>query len=192
MTESSQFKNIEKIYTLYEASTSQESNSLYIAGWVAKKVLSILKFKNCIVCKNNLLNIDISHTEQLSNTESVKENSSLSSSSTSLLKHVFIEADTIFNENISSLCFRRNVSSLLHKCLYDKLNLNFIQCIEHKEELKHTIVLLIIKLFLRIFCKSINRILSGRDTRYVGNNIIFKQAIAYYEKKRKKYASIKM
>lgn len=185
LTESSQVKNIENMHKGYPL---QESNRSYVAGWVVKKVLSITKFKNCIACKESLLSNDTSHTEyiQLINPEYVKEKQSLTYPSMCFLKDIFIEADSVLNENISSLCFRRNVSVLLRERVYEKLNSNFVKCIEHKEELKHAVIQVIIKLFLYTFYKSVNRILSGRDTRYVASNTIFKQAIVHYEKKQKR------
>lgn len=76
---------------------------------------------------------------------------------------------------------------MLHTLLNEKLNLDFIRCDEHKEELKHVVIQKITKLFLYTFCKIVNRILSGRDTRYISTNIIFQQAIEYYKKKQKRF-----
>lgn len=122
---------------------------------------------------------------RLIHAEYVKEKSSLTYPSMCFLKYAFIEADSILNESISSLCFRRNVSALLHSRLYDKLNLSFLKCIEHKEESKCAIIQIITKSFLYTFCKIINTILSGRDSRHIGRNFIFRQALEYYKKKQK-------
>lgn len=188
LIESSQTKNVENMHKAYPL---QENDRLYVAGWVVKKVLSMKKFKNCITCKESLLRNNISLKEyiQLINAEYVaKEKPSLTYPSMCFLKDAFIEIDSLLNENISSLCFRRNVPVLLRERVYDKLNLKFIKCIEHRKELKHTVVQVIIKLFLYTFCKTVNRILSGRDTRYVAyRNSIFKQAIEYYKKKQKRF-----
>lgn len=147
------------------------------------------KFKNCITCKESLLSTDTSDKEyiQIINAEYVKEKPSLTYPSMCFLKDIFFEVDSILNENISSVCFRKNVSVLLRERVYEKLNSNFVKCIEHKEELKLAVIQVIIKFFLYTFCKTVNRILSGRDTRYVATNIIFKQAIEHYNKKQKRF-----
>lgn len=75
---------------------------------------------------------------------------------------------------------------MLHTILNEKLSLDFIRCNEHKKELKD-VIQKITKLFLYTFCKIVNRILSGRDTRYISTNIIFQQAIEHYKKKQKRF-----
>jgi len=146
------------------------------------------KFKNSITCKESLLSTDTSDKEyiQIINAEYIKEKPSLTYPPICLLKDIFIKVDSILNENISSVCFRKNVSVLLRERVYEKLNSNFVKCIEHKEELKLAVIQVIIQLFLYTFCKTINRILSSHDTRYIGSNIIFKQAIEHYKNKQKR------
>jgi len=71
-----------------------------------------------------------------SHREYVQKKPSLTYPSLPFLKHAYLEADCILNENISSIYFRKNISALLRKRLNEKLNLDFFQCYIHKEELK--------------------------------------------------------
>lgn len=61
------------------------------------------KFKNCVVCKKNLLRVDISHKYvTLINIEYVKEKDFLTYLPMCFYKYMFIETVSILNENISS------------------------------------------------------------------------------------------
>lgn len=169
--------------------SSCRNSQVYVAGWIAKKTLSLKQFKNCSACKRSLLTTDTTCEvyRQLVHREYVQEKPSLTYPNMSFLQEAFIKADSILNENISAICFRRNVSALLRARLNETLNLDFIKCNEHNKELKRSVIQKIVKLFLYTFCKTINKILSGRDTRYIAKNFIFKQAIEHYKKKKKRY-----
>ncbi|XP_036139614.1 uncharacterized protein LOC118648110 isoform X2 [Monomorium pharaonis] len=172
--------------------SSHKNGQVYVAGWIAKKILSLKQFKNCPECKQNLLATDTTCEEyaEIAYKEYVQEKPSLIYPSMSFLKYAFIEADNILNQNISLLCFRRNVSALLQARLNDKLNLDFLKCNQHKIELKKAVIQKITRLYLFNFCKTINKILSGRDTRHLGTNMILTQAIELYKKKQSRYKKI--
>lgn len=132
------FQISQEIHTV----SQHRTNHAYVAGWIVKKILSLKQFKNCVACKRSLLTIDTTREEymQLIHREYVREKSSLTYPSMSFLKQVFLEADSILNENISSVCFWRNISVLLHERLNQKLNSDFIQCFIRTEELKFNII----------------------------------------------------
>lgn len=92
---------------MHKISSHKNNSQMYVAGWIAKKILSLKQFKNCLACKQSLLTTDITSEEyvQLVHKEYVREKPSLTYPSMSFFKHAFIEADSILNKNIPLLYF---------------------------------------------------------------------------------------
>jgi len=139
---------------IHQTSSHKNNSKMYVAGWIAKKILSLKQFKNCLACKQSLLTTDITSEEyiHLIHREYVREKPSLTYPSMSFFKHAFITDDSFLNKNIS-LLFRRNVSALLYTLLNEKLSLDFIHCNTHKKELKDVVIKKIINCFYTHFVR---------------------------------------
>lgn len=65
--------------TIMHKISSYKNRQVYVAGWIAKKILSLKQCKNCPAYKQSLLTTDTTHEEymQLAHREYVREKPSL-------------------------------------------------------------------------------------------------------------------
>nr|XP_012224936.1 PREDICTED: uncharacterized protein LOC105673674 [Linepithema humile] len=90
---------------MHKISSHKNNSQMYVAGWIAKKILSLKQFKNCLACKQSLLTTDITSEEYVQ----------------------------LVHRKYKCFC-------LVTYTFKRKLNLDFIRCDEHKEELKHVVI----------------------------------------------------
>ncbi|KAJ8725324.1 hypothetical protein PYW08_003507 [Mythimna loreyi] len=154
----------------------------YVTGYVIKKMKSKI-FKNCDNCARDLcrpeadlqsFNYEVDYTKKSLFHPSENFNNLMNE-----IYHIIITCLRDFPE---AILLNKKIKYLLNcACDYD-----IITCIEHKEELIECINNLSIKLIIHSWCTGVNRILSGKMTKFDKNDHIKWQASEYCKKNKNK------
>lgn len=142
----------------------------YVSGYIIRSVLKTIKF--CKVCKNDC--VDNSNENKLINARNYSKPRlyNPSSNMNTFIEHILF----ILSRTITQFCNTSSVFTKIEFLIDTNVELNF-SCQIH--DLKNIIKTKVINFFLFNWCKNINQILRGIDTK-VHNNPIKKLARDYY------------
>lgn len=143
----------------------------YVSGYIIQAILKYTKF--CEVCKSDC--IDNNTHNALIEARCYTKKSNLYRPNTNLNKiveHIL----SILTKTIEHICDKPSLFVKFNYLIDTNIDFNF-SCINH--DLKNILKTKIIHFFLYTWCKNINRILSGVDTR-VESNPIKKMARDYF------------
>lgn len=154
-----------------ETSSIGEMTIGYVSGYIIRVILKYTKF--CAVCKNDCINNN-THNE-LINARCYTKKSNLYKPNIVFIRtveHIL----SILTKTIQHICDKPSLFLKLEYLIDTNIDFNF-SCIKH--DLKHILKIKIVHFFLFTWCKNINKILNGVDTR-VESNPIKKMARDYF------------
>lgn len=164
-----------------EQSSEKDAGQInYVCGWVIKKCLTRI-VKGCQHCKLNLLDNTSSNTNNTFIKEKEYQNKKW-------LVYPSKETETFFRDSQNIVCsfLKKNVP----KTNLKRTILSFIDmfvdchfsCPKHKNNLKEMFLNTMVNILVYSWCRSVNRILSGKLINYEGEDEIKIAAQIYYEK----------
>lgn len=144
----------------------------YVAGYIVRTLIKSIN--NCNICKNDC--IDIHNFNELINVRNYSDNrlKTPSQNFNNIIEHIL----NIFTQVINSICYKPHIFKSLHLLIEVNVDFNFL-CKIHN--LKQMLIKKLISFLLFTWCKNINRVLSGADSK-MDNNTIKIMAKEYYIK----------
>ncbi|KAJ8926619.1 hypothetical protein NQ314_020983 [Rhamnusium bicolor] len=139
-----------------------KSSITYVAGFMARKVLK--STRNCQNCQNVLLysdgnvELDVIEARQCQNNNLVKPGSYLCFATNQSSSRLFYL--------IPRLCHRNNLFAMLKQVILKEVNFTVLNCADHKH-IGDLVATLPIRCILYYWCKSVNKILVGKDVKFV-------------------------
>jgi hypothetical protein len=139
-----------------------KSTIAYVAGFVARKVLK--STSNCQNCKNVLLHSDgdvdlgVIEARQYANCNLVKPGSYLCFAISQSLSRLFYL--------IPRNCHKNNLFAMLKHVILKEVNFIVLNCVDHTH-IGDLVATSIIRCILYYWCKSVNKVLVGKDEKFV-------------------------
>lgn len=147
---------------LYKKSKVDRCTITYYAGYVAKKVTALMKKHQCKTCEKNLLLHAANDTEFIQAREYKPQ---LLLRPGGFLTFLVSQAVPHLYFLIPRLAHKKKIAQMLKQILYDKINFDPINCPQHN--LKDTLCNFIIRCALYFWCRKINKIARGQDTKFI-------------------------
>lgn len=154
-----------------ETSLIGEMTIGYVSGYIIRAILKYTKF--CEVCKNDC--VDNNNHNKLIDARCYTQKSNLYKPSKNFNK-IVEQILSVFTKTIGNICDKPSLFVKFDFLIDTNVDFNFC-CTNHN--LKQILKTKIINLFLFSWCKNINRILNGVDSR-VESNPIKKMAREYF------------
>jgi len=143
-------------------STVGEMTIGYVAGYIIRTLIK--STNNCNVCKNDC--VDIHNFNELISVRNYSDNRLKSPSKN--FNNIIEQILNIFTEVINSICNKPQIFMKLNLLIEANVDFSF-SCKSHN--LKQMLIQKLIAFFLFTWCKNINRVLSGADSRTDNNKI---------------------
>lgn len=154
----------------------------YVTGYLIKKCKSKI-FKNCCNCRNDLIRAEIDFDSFNYEVDYTKKSLYHPSERfVSLMIDVYYVIAACLREFPQSNCLKLKINFFID-CACD---FSVISCEKHKTELIKYIKNISMNILIHSWCKGVNRILNGKETKFDQNDFVKKQAYDYYIKRRKK------
>lgn len=157
-------------FSSFETTSIGEMTIGYVSGYIIRTILKSVQY--CVLCKDDC--VDNANDNQLINARCYSNNNLFKPSSS--FNKIVEQIMYILTTTISNICNKPLVFVKLDFLIDTNVDFSF-NCKNH--DLKTNLKTKIINFFIYTWCKNINRVLSGVDTR-VENNPIKKIARDYY------------
>lgn len=156
------------------------SSTVYVAGFFCRKLSQKISCQSCI---NNLLTAKLSDSHSFITVKDFSnDNSFLSYPSEN-----FISSFNSFRQEVDLIiphlfCETNIKDKILSTTTFP---FDWFNCFQHKEQVLSFISNMCIKFFLRVFCKKVNDILTGKNRFPVNPNLVETKALNVFVKKSK-------
>ena len=144
----------------YERKKIPKCTATYISGFIGKK---LLKHITCVACKNKILFREYNHDTDFIAARQYK-NSKLITPGTFFN---FLVSQTISRlfYLIPKFCHFKEISDILKNILENHLQFSLINCPLHTPSKQ--LIKMLIKYSIFFWCKKVNRILKGKDVKFI-------------------------
>lgn len=155
----------------------------YIAGYIAKQIFR--KIGSCQKCRTELVTNTSTYQQTLINARAYTSKALLRPHTNFV--EVFTKCNEILHHFLPTLCHEDRVKEKI-LITVDKLVNNIFHCQKHN--IFRTFVNLFVNFYIYMWCKNVNRILKGEDSRNI-NDSIKVAARQFFEKNCKKNVRIR-
>lgn len=152
----------------------------YCSGWMAQLAKKNV-YKNCATCRH-----DLEEEKMLDFHKFIKMkeygNKKWLCYPTRALFDFFAQVEHICTEILKENCNKNNLGRYIKLIITINLNLKFVSCVTHKDELTNFLINKSTKFFVNNWCKEINSIITGKITFWDKNDPMKEKAERHYSK----------
>lgn len=150
----------------------------YCSGWIAQLAKKKI-YKNCVTCRNSM---EAEESQSFHDYIKKKEfgNKKWLCYPTRALFDFFAQVENICIEILKEHCTKKNISAYIKLIVNINVNLSFISCAVHADNLRNYLLNKSTMFFINNWCKDVNNVLTGKITFWDVNDPMKEKANRHY------------